>query len=577
MGKKKKMKPLFSKVYVKKIWGFDIETYGEKNDFLMGSIVGDFNVNKTFWDNEKFINYILDNATLFRNGFIYATNLQFDILSLLKGTKYLKFMKPLIKNSSFIHASIETGNRNRINFADTFNYCRISVERMGKLIGIEKLDRPDFLGRIPKNNNERLYLEEYNLRDSLISYRFMKMLQENFNRMNAELKLTSASTSMDLYRRNYQKREFFQPLKHELLYLYNGYYGGRTEAVKRGHVKNLRIYDVNSLYPSVMCREYPVPTRFKYVKYLRPNAINENEGVARCKLIMSDNIYMPYLPVRIERKLIFPVGVIEGYYTFFEIREALKLGYRLEKVYDAVIYFEKGYPFTDYVRKLYALRKKYRKKGDFRQVIIKLFLNSLYGKFAQKITAKEEIMHESRITKEILDKFDFDWIGEWFIIKKEYNSIPCFVNPIFSIYTTAYARDALYKFMQKVGFDNCYYHDTDSIFTSKYIETSDKLGDMKLEGKIKEGIIVKPKMYLTDEKVKCKGVHNIDGEVFQNILKTNKVSFKRFTKFKESLRRKLSFNQIIDIEKVLNLEDDKRLWREKFNRFTLQDSEPISI
>ena len=101
---------------------------------------------------------------------------------------------------------------------------------------------------------------------------------------------------------------------------------------------------------------------------------------------------------------------------------------------------------------------------------------------------------------------------------------------------------------------------------------------------VNSGLIVKPKMYYLedisgDEKVKVKGLHNLKSFVqFQELLKTGEFKYMKFTKFKESLRRNLNFNQKIEVLKHLNFNDNKRLWKlENFNPEILERSEPFKI
>ena len=71
----------------KKLWGFDIETYGQKNKFLMCSIVGDDKIKETFWDKHEFIRYLKRKMEVFRHGYIVSTNLQFDLLGAFHETE----------------------------------------------------------------------------------------------------------------------------------------------------------------------------------------------------------------------------------------------------------------------------------------------------------------------------------------------------------------------------------------------------------------------------------------------------------------------------------------------------------
>lgn len=575
------MKPLRTKTIKKALYGFDIETYGRRNDFIMGSIVGS-NLKKVFWDKDYFIGYIQNNARLFKDSYICATNLQFDILSLIKGTDKLNIIKPLIRNGNFLNVKLSTGNnRHYINFIDSLNFIRLSVEGMGNLLGIPKLKHPVCFGRIPQNNKEKIELEDYNVRDSYITYRFMEFLQDNFNNLGANMRITAPSTALDLFRRKYQDIEYRQPDIHILKYMYNAYYGGRCEAVKRGYVTNLKYYDINSLYPSVMLNEYPKPTRFQLVKYLRKNALYDYEGIA-CAEVTAPDLYIPYLPYRSKigasNKLLFPVGRFKGYYTFYELRKALELGYTIHNITDAVIYFERFTPFRQYVLDLYKERAHYRAENNPVERIIKLLLNSLYGKFAQKIDVKETVVHVDNMPIEKIHRYDdIQRVGDWFIIKEKDFCIPRFINPIFSIYTTAYARTVLYDYMVKVGFENVFYYDTDSLLTNKRLDESIHLGKMKLVKNIDNGIIVRPKMYILDDKPTCKGFHGIDSDDFNRLLHNKPMRIRKFIKFKEANRRKLDYNEIIHYFKYAGLEDNKRIWEHRFNPRKLEDSQPITV
>ncbi len=585
------LKPLKPMIRCKSLWGFDIETYSKKNKFLMGSIVGDYGIKKTFWDKHNFCDYLKKNYKLFSTGYIAATNLNFDILALLEGSELFKKMLPIIRNSNMLLVKIPMEkeykkkykkwyNHKSLNFIDTYSFLKVSVKKMGEILNLPKLKTPSFLGKIPNNLRQKNELVLYNKRDSEITYNFMKFLQKGFNDLGGNLRITVASSAMDLFKRRFLKQYFFQPELFKLNYLYKAYYGGRCEAIKRGRIKNLNYFDVNSLYPSVMVNEYPDPNSCIFSTRINMNTINNYEGVCLVKVEAPD-LYIPYLPYRYinksERKLLFPKGIFKGHYTFFELRKAIELGYRIIKFYDGILFTKKCRPFIDYVNVLYKLKRKYKKANDIRETVVKLMLNSLYGKFAQKIDSREVIIHASEVDLKMLqEEDDFFRSGEFFIFKKKWIRIPAYVNPIFSIYTTAYARNILYDYIKKCG-KHAYYFDTDSLITNKDLGDSDRLGSMKKEFSIKEGIIVKPKMYLTDEYAKCKGVYHLSKDKFIELLATQKAHIRRFAKFKEANKRKLSFNQEITFDKNISLEDNKREWQELFNPDVLQDSKALII
>lgn len=575
------LEPLKSEPVTRPLWGFDIETYGEKNRFLMASIVGDYGVKKVFWDKDDVLDYMTRHKSLkmFSKGYITATNLQFDFMGLIDKSRFFNSFSPIIRNSKFLLVKLPVDGFHTLKFIDTGSFCFFSVKKWGDIVGLPKLPPPSCFRRKPKNMREKEELERYNLRDSEITYKAIKMIQEGFNSLGGNIKITVSSSALDLYRRRYQRMTYYHPPKYLLEYLYRGYYGGRVEAVKRGAVKNLKYYDFNSLYPSVMTEEYPDPNHYKYSQYITLKTVMEHEGICLAELV-APNLHIPYLPTRLEKpdkKLIFPKGELKGYYSFYELRKALERGYKILKLYDGIIYFKKFYPFKDYIEKLYSLRRKQKDRGDPLELITKLSMNSLYGKFAQKIDEKDEIVHESKVTYDMIQKaLSVERNGKFFTFKKKFEHIPSFINPIFSIYTTAYAREKLYSYIERCR-DKLYYYDTDSLMTSKSFEDSKKLGRLKLEFQVREGVIIKPKMYMIDTKVKCKGLGLMMPDEFMELLKSKKRKMERFVKFKEANKRGLCYNEILSYDKVIDLEDNKRRWPARFSPFELQESEALKI
>jgi hypothetical protein len=317
-------------------------------------------------------------------------------------------------------------------------------------------------------------------------------------------------------------------------------------------------------------------------------------------IVKIDNLDLPYLPYRqygkkdIEQKgdykLIFPLGIFTGYYTFFELRKAIKLGYKILDFGECVYYTKTFKPFEDYVTTNYNLRLKYKQEKSILEVNCKLLGNSLYGKFAQQLDDKESIFHLASLDYEHIKdytespKYHSIIRGDYIYVKNKINTyIPSFVIPIFSIYTTAYGRDLIYNKIKEVGVENVYYYDTDSIITDKIMDSSQKLGDMKLEYTIPYGVIVAPKMYAfisnTDKEIiRLKGASNLnDYKSFEKILKEKKYYYEKFVKFKEANNRNLQYNQILLVEKNFTMEDTKREWSSEFNSEVLQESKAISI
>lgn len=568
-----KLTPLIKEPKPYLLSSFDLETHGENNDFLMASICyyehGEL-VTKTFYDKQQTINFFKNTPRFTRNkSIVGATNLYFDLTNLLENTEEIKNIYPLIRGGNFITAKWKFDNK-YIKFYETLTHIQTSVANLGEMLHLPKLEKPSFLGQIPKDKEEWKILTEYNQRDAFITLKAMEFLQDNYNKIGCNFKITLPSSSMDLFKRKYLKEEIVQPCKTDLVKHYKAYYGGRVEAFKRGKIKDCYLYDINSLYPSMMLREYPNPNSLKHGKNI------EYEGISHVSM-KCPYMNIPYLPVRLKDKLVFPYGYIKGWYSNFEIREALKLGYELIKIHESIYYTETHRPFKDYVIDMYMKRMENDHIPSMK-LFYKILMNSLYGKFGQRITGFDNVRHINTFTKKELnmklirgDVKDIE--NEYIYLSNQNPFIPSYVNPIYSLYTTSYARDYLYKNMPS----DVFYMDTDSYITQEKLETGCGLGELKLERPIKEGVIVKPKFYLIDEKLKIKGCSGAKAEDFKNIVIGEDFTYMKMTKFKESIKRGFKFNQIIEVKKHLDLEDNKRKWSGKFDTDKLQISMPIRV
>lgn len=161
------------------------------------------------------------------------------------------------------------------------------------------------------------------------------------------------------------------------------YFGGWIEAHKLGSFKKVHSYDINSAYPNVI-KDLPSTrdNRFIYTRTFR-----KGFGVWKVRYKFPESAYIGLFPFRLPNGAIkFP---LEGYGCYWspEVELALKLypncvdvvdGYYLEKTRQKT-------PLQKIVPELYRARQKYKTEGDLTQWILKILLNALYGKFAQKV------------------------------------------------------------------------------------------------------------------------------------------------------------------------------------------------
>lgn len=554
--------------------GFDIENDGDR--LTCGSVYSDtfsfqFDTKAEFWD--------AISHRCFRGKKLFATNLEYDLGILVDKRDEDRSIKMLWRGGRLISARLKVDSGNCVNFSDTMNFTPFGVARLGQLIGIDKMARPNFSPQTPA---EWDYLREYNLNDSKITYSFMKYLQRGLASIGADMKLTASSTSLNAWRDGYYKKELV-PSQH-IRTEQDSYSGGRCEVFIRGPVRDVRVYDFNSMYPAVMLdNEFPIASTAR--KGYDPHL--EHEGISMCRVLAPDDMHIPLLPYRRTEgasKLLFPAGSFKGWFCHPELRKARELGYKVD-VFKSILY--KTEPmFKEYIKDLYSLRLKYKKDGnEIMQLVCKLLLNSLYGKFATKLEVFNAV-HKSKVSHAELVLFlesGHRLAGDFLHYTSDMQFTPRYIMPIVSSYVTSYSRLKLYSAFQAAGEHNVIYSDTDSVMTTKKLPESSKLGDLKQEFR-GDMVAVRPKVYFLSNdkgfKVKVKGLgHVIKGwdEFNDHILKQKTIHYKRFSKIKESRRLGLAYCEHIDCHKTLSREDDKRVWPGPFSTDEAQTSRPIII
>jgi len=331
---------------------------------------------------------------------------------------------------------------------------------------------------------------------------------------------TIAGLSLKAFRTKFLKHRIFIHANPEVDNLeLKAYYGGRCEAFVINRVLNpVFKLDINSMYPFVM-REYKYPINLIAYKKDIPIGVLKRylrRGYLAIAKVML-NTPEPAYPYRKKDKLIFPIGKFITYLSTPELIYALKNNH-IVKVYEVAIY--KGEKiFKDYIDYFYNKRLEAKKEGNEAYAYFyKIFMNSLYGKFAQRVRKLEyKVKHDDvdyYKMKVLINEKPYDEIRVYnislFISKEDELSNHSF--PAIASHITAYARMYLYDLIKKAGFENVYYCDTDSLFVNEegYNRLKDfiddkELGKLKLE-EVGECIIWGAKNYKFNETRKIKGI-----------------------------------------------------------------------
>jgi len=411
--------------------------------------------------------------------------------------------------------------------------------------------------------------------------------------------LTLPSLAMKIYKTHYMPKDtIYQLLDKPEFNIRQSYSGGAVDVYiphnrisaffskTTTNFKKLFYYDVNSLYPSVMANmSMPVGKPIVFEGNIRKIEHNAY-GFFFCKITTPDNLLHPILQRRIKTgagvRTIAGLGTWEGWINSSEMDNAIKYGYQFEILNG--YQFEQGDIFSEYINKMYSLRKEYS-KGTPMNLIAKLLMNSLYGKFGMKLEKTEIMMYDCSTDEglaffyEMLE-FYGETIQDYIKIDNHYliirNSMLSYkyneelelyhgleVNIAIASAVTAEARVHMSFFKNNPDF-NLYYSDTDSIVIDKELPEAmvgDKLGLVKLEHTIKQAVFLAPKVYgLLDvdgtEIIKVKGINkdkaselNIN-ELELLLVKDSSKEFNQKKWFKKVIEGEITISDVVYTLKV---------------------------
>jgi hypothetical protein len=175
-------------------------------------------------------------------------------------------------------------------------------------------------------------------------------------------------------------------------------FGGR-DVINRPRAKGPGVhYDVASAYPAALavaslpCGE---PAELGGRKAALALA-NDCPGVYECTVTVPP-MHLPPLPWRSEQGRIgYPVGRVRGSWCLPELEAAIERGVAIESVHSGVCWDDERVIFDDWIARYFAIRSKVGKRtaqGEW----LRLFCNSLTGKFAESPLRTTIRMHPERI------------------------------------------------------------------------------------------------------------------------------------------------------------------------------------
>ena len=414
-------------------------------------------------------------------------------------------IKASFSGSSAIIVHVIKG-KNAWHFCDSYWLLRDKLANIGKAIGIRKGDSAEAkawmsekFGRTITDFEELTQVEktifytelpypilvDYNKTDCEILWKAIAQFEEEIVSLGGQLQQTIASTAMTLFRRSYLKRDIFTSERLNQI-CQESYFASRVEVLSR-NATDFWMYDINSSFPYAMT--FPLPGNMTEFRTTLPDDDRDECIYLANVTIEVPDMRLPPLPFRLENRVFFPVGRWRSWFTSTDIRLALREGATLHKVHE-VYMFEPFYDFKQYADEIY--KKRSEATSDFRRLILKYLLNSLYGKTAESTLKQEMLINPKEIDRDTMQMLQ---PGVW-LCEKEAQISHRHV-PIAAVITSI-ARRTLYDFMKECytqGFEP-YYTDTDSIATRASLPIDEKtLGALKLEKKMEWAEFVAPKIY----------------------------------------------------------------------------------
>lgn len=166
------------------------------------------------------------------------------------------------------------------------------------------------------------------------------------------------------------------------------YAGGRFELFRMGyHHDTVHSYDIRSAYPSAI-RHLPNLTSGTWSHVDRPTKVEEF-GVYRLKFTHGNLMTtrpMPFFYRDRQSAVHFP-NVVEGWYWSPEANMAQYLSNDAE-IIEGWVYKDTGERPFAWIEETYDLRAQWKREGNPSQIALKLLMNSMYGKFAQRVGFK---------------------------------------------------------------------------------------------------------------------------------------------------------------------------------------------
>lgn len=290
------------------------------------------------------------------------------------------------------------------------------------------------------------------------------------------LKPTFASQGLSIFRHSYLEDRIEIHTDDAALGLERrAYYGGRCECKFIGR-KEMRLHqvDINSLYP-FCAAGFPLPIKF-FGRVKEPTMLDFNDAIGCMAVIADVNIRVdrPVAPWRQHDKILYPIGTFRTTLCGPELLLVRQHG-EILKINDMALYYM-GRPMAKFFAFMLTQRMRFKNEcNDDMASFLKMASNGIIGKLGQRnkrwIRADNDAADEpfscwwqpNPATRQLTIWRSFARRVSYLSDDGEgYTSIPSL-----AAYVCSYARGLLWIGMERAGFDNVYYYDTDSLWVNE--------------------------------------------------------------------------------------------------------------
>lgn len=376
----------------------------------------------------------------------YALNMQYDLGAMFANA--LDALDTTLVGSRMIRA--KWGNK---DFLDVFNIWPMSVKKLGKAFGLEKLETESM-----STDKAYVFRDVEIIREAMLfAWNFCQPIGVD------NLPPTLGGLCVKLWKAwGGENCHDSTELSRQALF------GGRVELFKAHSDTDEVVWtDLNSLYPSVMLRKFPGPLEDCGTELKKWGVVDVTVKVKKSDLTV--------LPFRQDTgRILYPHGIIRGTWTVHELREAEKHGAQIQKVHQTYGTDEHQIPYGTFVNRLYQARLASNSEAE--KLFFKLLMNNLYGRLGSSGKITRTVWQTEK------NRYDGKPFGDK-VLTEYQMPLTEETNWSHAAYVTAYGRLELLKYMRLVGTERLIYGDTDSvIFDGKKLpfETGSKLGQMKV-------------------------------------------------------------------------------------------------